>query len=142
MNSLLIFSFLKEENMLKRTIKGLLIDVKNQTLQACLVNDTLDDYYKVLNCGCIDCVTRIINNKKYVIVCDDNALLKENQIPSFVTLIGNYIVEVIYGNIFICKSDDDGNLISLTEKEIIEILKCKGYINGKYIAVRTDLRRI
>lgn len=123
----------------QRTIKGLLIDVKTQTLQACLIDDSLDDYYKILNCGCIDCITRIINNKKYVIVCDDNALLKENQIPSLVTFKNDYIVEVIYGNIFICKSNNNGNFVSLTKKEIEEILLSKGYINGQYIAVRADL---
>lgn len=122
-----------------RTIKGLLLDVKSQTLQACLIETDFDEYCKVLNCNCIDYVTRLINNKKYVIICDYNGLLKANRIPSSVTFKDDHIIEVIYGNIFICKSTNYGNLVSLSEKDIKEIIECKGYINGKYLALKADL---
>jgi len=125
--------------MLKRTIKGLLLDVINQTLQACLLETDFDEYCKVLNCNSIYCVTRLINNKKYFIYCDDNGLLKPGRIPSFVTFKDDHIIEVIYGNIFICKTTNYGNLVSLTEKDIKEIIECKGYINGKYLALKADL---
>lgn len=82
------------------------------------------DWYPLLNCDIIDIVSRKIGDNYYDIVCDDEGLFKDPLIPTCVNFNENgKLEEVIHGNVFICKTDEEGELTSLTEKETEEILK-------------------
>lgn len=99
--------------MKEKRIVGVLVDVEKEMFGLVEIPNDLDAFYKVLNCGCIDIVTRRIGDSKkaYDIVCDDEGLLKEPHKISAVDSSGN--VQLV-GNIFITgTADKEGNLTSL-----------------------------
>lgn len=101
---------------MENKIKGILIDVKKGSFSVLEIEDTLKEYYRILNCDCIDIVTRCIGcHECYKIVCDDNAFLKSN-IPSVFDIDGN--VHLV-GNVFIVSNFSvDGELNSLDDEDI------------------------
>ena len=109
---------------MKKQIKGVLIKVKpdgHTTVSTMFMDDTLDMYYKELNCTTIDIVSRRIGDKYYDIVCDDEALLKDNPICS--AYDGSY-KPALYGNIFICNpptETSNGYCTSLTEQDLTNV---------------------
>lgn len=65
-------------------MKMVLIDVIERKIK--LVDaSTLDDYYNYIRCSCVDIITRKIGKLQLPIICDDDALLKQNAIPSAFT---------------------------------------------------------
>lgn len=111
-------------------ITGLLVDVESKTMKRITVDDSREEYYRILKCGMIDCITRQVKGVRCVVVCDDCGRLKEEQIPSMIGISQEKrtLQEIIVGNIFVCKSDEDGNFVSLTDKEIKKILSSRTYI--------------
>lgn len=116
--------------MKEKRIVGVLIDVEKEMVGPVEIPNDLDAFYKVLNCGCIDIVTRRIGDSKkaYDIVCDDEGLLKEPQKISAVDSAGN---AQLVGNIFITgTADAEGNLTSLFTEDF-------NYILSKIQLIRT-----
>ena len=111
-------------------ITGLLVDVESKTMKRITVDDSREEYYRILKCGMIDCITRQVKGVRCVVVSDDCGRLKEEQIPSMIGISQEKrtLQEIIVGNIFVCKSDEDGNFVSLTDKEIKKILSSRTYI--------------
>lgn len=111
-------------------ITGLLVDVESKTMKRITVDDSREEYYRILKCGMIDCITRQVKGVRCVVVCDDCGRLKEEQIPSMIGISQKKRTceEIIMGNIFVCKSDGNGNFVSLTDKEIKKILSSRTYI--------------
>lgn len=103
----------------------LLLDVENNELKE-LECEGLDDYYKALNCDCIDIVSRSVGKKYFDLIIDDEGLLKQNPIISAINNIGN---PMLVGNIIFAKHDSEGNTIDLEEREIKHIKK---YIQRMY----------
>lgn len=93
-------------------IKGILLS--NDHPRLIEIEDDLQTYYRILNCDCIDIVHRNIGGKFFDIVCDDEALLKEN--PQF-RAISKCRRDGLFGNLFICNHDGE-NLSSLSEDDI------------------------
>lgn len=108
--------------MAKKLLRGVLVDVENETVGIVEIKDELDEFYRILNCTCIDItVRRIGSNKQYRIVCDDEALCKGEPKISAVDYYGQV---QLCGNLFIVGGEiDDGNLTSLTEDEAQRILR-------------------
>ena len=113
---------------MKRTIRGVLIDT---IANDCRVEEIsydpkdknyLNAYYKVLKCDCFDIARRKIGEHYYDIYCDDEGLLNGCLKPSTLTFDGDRVVEVLMGNVFVCSHNEDGDTISLTDAEIIEVL--------------------
>lgn len=102
---------------MENKIKGILIDVVKGSFSILEIEDTLKEYYRILNCNCIDIVTRCIGpSNLYKIICDDNGYLKSNYIPSAIRVDG--IVDLV-GNIFIVSDCVvDGELNSLDDDDI------------------------
>ena len=102
-------------------VTGVLIDVKNRTTTLYTVNsDSLEGYYNILNCTTFDIASRRIGDNYYDIYCDDEGLLKCRPIVSAVSEDGE---AMLVGNLFITKTNDEGETISLTAEEINEVLK-------------------
>lgn len=82
-------------------------------------------YYSLLDCDCFDIQTRKFNGVYYDIYVDDEGLLKENNEVSVLTIDerSGKVVEAIVGNVFICKSNEEGQTISLTEEDVQNVLK-------------------
>ena len=85
--------------MSKKLLRGVLVDVENEKASVIEIPDKLEEFYKILNCSCIDITIRSIgSNKKYNIVCDDEALLKSNPKISAIDYSGE---TQLCGNLFI-----------------------------------------
>lgn len=99
-------------------MKALLLDVmegKVETVDA----DGVEEFYKLLHCTTIDIVQRIIGDRWYDIVCDDNGTFVEDPRISAVDSNGQIM---LVGNLLICGlADADGVLTSLSEEDIEHI---------------------
>lgn len=98
-------------------IKGLLIDVNTGIVKVYEFDNSLDEYYKILNCNCIDITCRLVGNKFFRFVVDDLGAVKKDPIPSFIDLKKD--IALLYGNLFIVSNDVfNGELQSLTDEDI------------------------
>ena len=106
--------------MSKKLLRGVLVDVENEKVSVVEIPDELDEFYKILNCSCIDIVARKIGRKHFEIVCDDEGLFKENHKISAIDNLGN--VQLV-GNLFIVGAEvDDGNLTSIPADDVPYVL--------------------
>lgn len=107
--------------MSKKILLGVLVDVEKETVSVVEIQDELDEFYRILNCDCIDIVVRRIGrHKKFNIVCDDHGLYKD---PQKISAIDNMGQPQLVGNLFIVGGVDyEGNLISLDQTEAAYIL--------------------
>lgn len=101
----------------KNTLRGVLI---GDTFKVMEVADTLDTWYKLLDCDCIDIVSTTVGDVDVDIVCDDEALLKGN--PIF-RATNRHREPALFGKLFVCgRADAEGDLTSLTTEQCDEIL--------------------
>jgi len=101
-------------------VTGVLIDVKNRTTVVYTVNSgSLEEYYNILNCTTFDIASRRIGSSYYDIYCDDEGLLKCNPV---VSAVSEDRQPMLVGNLFVTKTNDEGETISLTAEEISEVL--------------------
>lgn len=93
----------------------------------------LDNYYKLLDCRCIDIVSIRFNGKSYDVICDDEALLK--QPPHRFSIISKEGHPMIAGNVLICNSKD-GYETALTAEDVIRLAMALGWTlqNGETAA--------
>lgn len=110
-------------------ITGVLVDVINNEIKEVTIDNTIDEFYRILNCDSIDIVIRIINGVKVHIVCDDCGLLKEDPIASIIFFPNDAIV----GNIFICDFDGIEDLCSLSEDKIKRVLEYQLLIGDRKV---------
>ena len=117
---------------MKKQIKGVLVNTQTNEIKPYSFEYEEDKHgkttflpnmYALLNCDCIDIAAREFGGYTLDIVCDDEGLFKENNKVSIVTLANHELVEQIVGNVFICNANDEGETISLTEKETEAVLK-------------------
>lgn len=101
-------------------MKAVYLNVKeSKAAEVIEVEDNLDTYYRLLDCSCIDVAVRMIGDKYYDIVCDDEGLLVEEPILSAIDEYGD--VQLV-GNLLVCKHDHLGEFVGLTDEEIKEVL--------------------
>lgn len=93
----------------------------NQTPQVLEIEDRLQLYYDLIECDTIDIVERKIENRNFRIICDDEGLLK---MPKKISAISSRGKIQFVGNLIICSDivTEDGDLVGLTDEEIIYIL--------------------
>ena len=101
-------------------------DERGSSPQIIDIDNTLETFYKLLNCRMIEMPTRRIGNKYYDIICDEEGLFG-NKTPTAVTFdgepdIGCEIGEYLVGSILIVNHDDEGNTVGLTDEDIDNIL--------------------
>ena len=80
--------------------------------------DKLNEYYRYLDCHCIDMATIDVDGHAYDVVCDDEALLRYPLVPSL------YISEeqVFFGNLAFVKIDEEGASVGLDREDMIRLL--------------------
>lgn len=106
--------------MSNKILRGVLVDVENEKISVVEIPDELDEFYKILNCSCIDIVRRKIGRKRFEIVCDDEGTFKETPKISAIDNLGN--VQLV-GNLFIVGSEViDGNLTSIPADDVSYVL--------------------
>lgn len=106
---------------MKKTTKitGVLVDVKAGVARKATIEKSLGGYYKALNCGCIDIVTRRIGGQGFDIICDDEALLKDF---AKVSAVDKNNRPMLFGNLFVVNFDGSGDVCSLREGQIDFVL--------------------
>ena len=127
------------------TIKGVLIDVVNNTAKVVEIEKKLESYYKILNCDLIDITSRYIEGKLFDIICDDEGLYKNDFIVSAATSRGT---AALVGNLFVVKFDGEDDETSLDDNEILHVLnnvkkvKCNLYKEERVMLVNVDHENI
>ena len=89
------------------------------------IEDTLETYYKLIDCDTIDIVTRRIGGKAFHVICDDEILIKKSLKSPF-PRIGVYAPNDwnIYGNVVIIGYVNAvGEFTDLSEDDCELILK-------------------
>lgn len=92
---------------------------------------SLEQIYELIHCDCIDVRTvRMEANKVeyFDIYCDDEALIKEgDKILSIITLNDYDPLDnnryPLFGSVMICKSNEQGETVSLSDKEIQTVME-------------------
>lgn len=106
-----------------KQITGVLIDPENGIAEVRTLEESLDSFYSALHCTCIDIVNRTIgigaNRKQYVIICDDEGLLKDG---NFTSAIDRDHHPMLVGSLFVCKDGQDHSLASLTDEEVDHVM--------------------
>lgn len=102
-------------------MKCVLVDVNNKTVSTVEIDNGLESLYEKIGCNLIDITMRSFNGKYHDVVCDDEGLLKDGCIPSAIDDKGNVM---LVGNLIICYHDAEGDLTSLTQAEIENVMSC------------------
>lgn len=96
-------------------LTGVLVDVCNDVIEKCELDGTLQDFYRVLKCDCIDITCRKIAGREFDFVVDDEGLLKH---PLRVSAVNSKREPMLVGNLFICASDEEGSSVSISDEDI------------------------
>ena len=108
-----------------RILRAMYLNLLDGTCSVINVFDSLEEYYRLIDCETFDITCRYINGKKFNIMCDDFGFLNNKMIsamssPTDVVLVGNLLV-------FSGDHDDDGNLLSLSNDDIEHLVKSLGF---------------
>ena len=102
-------------------MKVVYLNVENQELPKVMdIEDKLDTFYELIGCRCIDIVQRKIGHKYFDVICDDEGLFKD---VTVVSAVDTQFRKMLVGNLIVSKSDNEGNLIDLSEEDIKQILR-------------------
>ena len=99
-------------------ITGVLVDVSSGTpiiKDGSFNKNDFKTIYDLLNCQLFTIARRKIGKKYFDIYCDDEGLLKEDNVTSAISLDNT---EVLVGNIFIVKHDDNGEVVGLDKDDM------------------------
>ncbi len=108
-------------------IKVGVFDEKTREFSIMEIEDSLDDYYKIIGCNYIDIVERKIFGKWFDVICDDEGLLKEN--PT-VTAIDAGFNPMLVGTLIFAHHDAEGHMTSIEDEEeaVLELATQTGYV--------------
>ena len=95
------------------------------------IEDSLDTFYKLIDCSTIDITRRKIGKHYYDIICDDEGLFTES--PK-ISAINNMGEPMLVGNLIICDSQGS-NLKGLTDEQAETIMS---YIHKLYTRIYPD----
>ena len=125
----------------------LLLDVEKQELREVECN-SLDDYYKEIDCRCIDIKEVFVINRKlkksmYIdVIYDDEFLLTNNRkIPSVLYVTERNSLETfLLGNVLFARHNKDGEIESLSDEQLEFIKSCVEDIPFEVIDEITNIR--
>ena len=81
------------------------------------IEDSLDEYYRIIGCQYIDIATRRIGGaggRVFDIICDDEGLLKESPV---VTALDGEFQPMLVGTLIFAHHDNEGNMTGITEED-------------------------
>ena len=122
-------------------MNAFLIDATDQVTKIVDIDfDDSDKIREILGFKCLEYVRRKVEHIEYLFICDENGLLKENQIASAV----NDRNEVMFvGNLLITREETVGSYVPLTSADIsiirrnlvkidTKLMPCQLFINCNY----------
>ena len=83
------------------------------------IKPDLDEYYRLLDCTCIDMPTRWIGGKPFIIICDDEGMFRSDRKVSAVDANGE---PALVGNLLVVAFDGREDVRGLTDDEADMIL--------------------
>lgn len=96
-------------------MKALLVDVMENEVEEVDVND-LQDYYKLIHCDTVEIVSRLIGDKRFDLIADEEGLFVNDPLISAIDSSGNVM---LVGNLIVCgEPDADGKMTPLTDEDI------------------------
>lgn len=106
---------------MENKITAYLIDPETKTAKPVTITASLENYYSTLRCDLIDIVDRRIGGKRYTIICDDEALLRNDPL---ISAIGDLGAPMLVGSLLVANSDrHTGTLLSLEQNDIAHIAR-------------------
>lgn len=111
------------EHLKKPMLYGILVK-ENKVIPYEFEHNGVDDLYKALDCRLVGCYSCELAGHQVDIWYDDEFLMKSEKLkPSFLSLDENEKINfMLYGNIFICGCNEEGDCISLNDKVIYKII--------------------
>lgn len=106
----------------------------NQPPQILDIEDRLQLYFDLIECDTLNIVQRKIGDRTFLIICDDEGVLK---MPEKISAISSKGRIQFVGNLIICSDvvTEDGDLVGLTDEETFYIMerikKCRTISNPK-----------
>lgn len=93
------------------------LNVKDgKTPEVMEIQDDIQEFYKLIDCRCIDIVNRKIGRKRFDIICDDEGLFTDSPKISAIDNLGK---PMLVGNLIIVgTADENGDLVGLTDNEV------------------------
>lgn len=107
-------------------MKTILLNVKENKVENVNCEDSLEEFYRLIGCDCIDITMRKIGGRWFDIVCDDEGLLKDDMKISAINDMGQ---PMLVGNLLFFNHDSEGNLLPLSDEDCYHINK---YIQTMY----------
>lgn len=102
-------------------IRGILIDVVQGFAHITNVERSLQSYYRILHCDCIDITTRTVDGVVFDIICDDNGLFSEQPLLSACDRNGD---AMLVGSIFVVGHDEENcDIRNLTADECAHVMR-------------------
>lgn len=118
-------------------ITGYFVDPENGIAEPRTIDKSLEGYYALLRCDTIDIPSRMIGDRRFDIICDDEALLKA---PPFVSAYDIDGSPMLVGPLFVVKFDGEEDVTSLTQDELdyVDLHRETGWtiIDGKIHVAR------
>ena len=103
-----------------KKITGVYVNPETREIAKTTIEKSLEGYYKLLNCDCIDIARRSIGGKMFDIICDDEALLKADPVPAAADPQGRV---QLFNRLFVVAFDGMEDIRSLTDDEINHVLR-------------------
>ena len=125
-------------------MKCVYLNVKGgKTAEVREIKDDLQEFYKLIDCGCIDIVDRKIGHKRFDIICDDEGLFTDSPKISAIDNLGE---PMLVGNLIIVGTPDGESeeLKGLTDKEAEYVLEriqkmyTRKYPEGYYMLTQCE----
>ena len=127
-----------------KKFKGVLIDTKKGISKITLEAPDVSKIQELLGCKYVSCTRRVIKGERFSVYYDAEFMQSEKLEPAIITRAKETrrLMEVMYGNCFICKDDKKQNPETLTYKEMNIVLSSVGTItqDGKtYKVVQSEI---
>lgn len=101
-------------------MKVFLFDVSRIDPHVVETKGGLAEWRKLLKCDLIDITRRKIGGRYFDVILDDEALLKAG---AKVSAIDPDQKPALVGNLIVCNSDEEGNETTLTDEDILHIMR-------------------
>lgn len=101
-------------------MKSFILDAKKQETRLAEIEAELEVYYDIIGTDIVEIPTRYIGGKAFDIICDEEALLKEEKIPSAINPSGTM---PLFGTLIFAHHNDEGEMIGLDEEDIKILMK-------------------